>query len=65
MVLDDLLDLLLNVGRHVTGGDLLEEGGLLRGEVLTELAFPLGDLLDGDGVKLSRQVLSGISKRKV
>lgn len=55
VVLDDLLDLLLDVGRHVTGGDLLEEGGLLRGEVLTELTFPLGDLLDGDRVKLPKR----------
>lgn len=52
MVLDDLLDLRLELGGDVAGGNLLEERALCRRQVLAELSFPLGDLVDGDGVKL-------------
>ena len=52
MVLDNLLDLRLNLRGNLALGDLLEESALSRGEVSTELAFPAGDLVDGDGVKL-------------
>ena len=52
MVLDDLLDLALQIGGDVTSGNLLEESSLRCGEVSTEVSFPFGDLVDGDGVKL-------------
>ena len=52
MVLDNLLDLRLNLRGNLALGDLLEESALSRGEVSTELAFPAGDLVDGDGVEL-------------
>lgn len=52
MVLDNLLDLRLEFGRNRAGGDLRQERALCRGQVLTELSFPLGDLVDGDGVEL-------------
>lgn len=52
MVLDDLLDLALNLGRDLALRDLLEESGVRRSEVGTELRLPLGDLVDGDRVKL-------------
>ena len=57
MVLDDLLDLALQLRRDLAGRDLLKERALRRREVLTELALPLGDLVDGDGVKLARTEL--------
>ena len=57
MVLDDLLDLAFHLGRHGSTRDFFEEG-LLRGrEVSTELAFPAGDLLDGDVVKLEWRLI--------
>ena len=52
VLLDNLLNLPLDVASDIAGGDDLEECGLLGGEVLTELALPLGDLLNGDGVEL-------------
>ena len=52
MVLDDLLDLGLDFGGDGASGDLGEEGLVRAGEVSTELAFPAGDLVDGDGVEL-------------
>ena len=52
MVLDDLLDLALQLRRDLAGRDLLKERALRRREVLAELALPLGDLVDGDGVEL-------------
>lgn len=52
MVLDDLLDLRLNLRGDLALGDLLEESALSGGEVRTELGFPAGDLVDGDGVEL-------------
>ena len=52
MLLDDLLDLGLDLGGDVTDGDLGEEGAVGASEVSTELSLPLGDLVDGDRVKL-------------
>lgn len=52
MLLNDLLDLGLEFRGNVTSRDLLEESALGRGEVLTELSFPLGDLVDRDDVEL-------------
>lgn len=54
MVLDDLLDLRLHVGCHVSSRNLLEEGALGCGQMLTEFGLPFGDLIDGDGVELYR-----------
>ena len=64
MLLDDLLDLRLNLGGDVALGDLLEESALSRGEVSTELAFPAGDLVDGDGVELEAVMALVRSKRE-
>lgn len=52
MVLNNLLDLGLHIGGDITSGDFGEEGGLCGVQVLTELGLPLGDLVDGDGIKL-------------
>lgn len=52
MLLDDALDLLLGLGGDSSLGDLSEESLLGAGEMLTELAFPADDLLNGDGVEL-------------
>ena len=52
VLLNDLLDLALELGRDVALRDLGEEGALGSGQVLTELSLPLGDLVDGDGVEL-------------
>lgn len=52
MVFNDLLDLRLDLGGDLTLGDLLEERAVGGGEVRTELTFPAGDLVDGDGVEL-------------
>lgn len=52
MVLDDLLDFSLDLWRHVTSRDFLEESALGSSQVCTELGFPLCDLVDGDGVEL-------------
>lgn len=51
MVLDDLLDGLLHVIGDCTLRDFLEECGLRRGKVGTELSLPSDDLVDGDGVE--------------
>jgi len=51
VLLDDLLDLALELGCDVTGGNLLEESILGGCEVATELSLPLGDLVDGDRVQ--------------
>ena len=51
VLLNDLLDLALELGRDVALRDLGEEGALGSGQVLTELGLPLGDLVDGDGVE--------------
>ena len=51
MLLNDLLDLALELGRDVALSDLGEESAVGRGQVLTELTLPLGDLVDGDGVE--------------
>ena len=51
MVLNNLLDLGLEFRGDGASGDLLEEG-VLGGEMGTELRFPLGDLVDGDGIEL-------------
>ena len=59
VVLDDLLDLALQLRRDLAGRDLLKERALRRREVLAELALPLGDLVDGDGVELRE----GVSER--
>lgn len=56
MLLDNLLDLGLELRGNVTSRDLLEESTLGGAEVLTELSFPLGDLVDGDDVELKRDV---------
>ena len=64
MVLDNLLDLRLNLRGNLALGDLLEESALSRGEVSTELAFPAGDLVDGDGVELEAVVALVQSKRE-
>ena len=55
VVLDDLLDLGLELRRHGTSSDLGEESSLGL-EVLAELSFPDGDLVDGDGIELKRKV---------
>ena len=52
MLLDNLLDLRLHLGGDLALCDLFEESSLCRGQVSTELSFPLDDLFDGDGVKL-------------
>ena len=62
MVLDNLLDLRLNLRGNLALGDLLEESALSRGEVSTELAFPAGDLVDGDGVEL--EAVMALVRRK-
>ena len=64
MVLDNLLDLRLNLRGNLALGDLLEESALSRGEVSTELAFPAGDLVDGDGVELQAVMALVRSKRE-
>ena len=64
MVLDNLLDLRLNLRGDLALGDLLEESALSRGEVSTELAFPAGDLVDGDGVELEAVMALLRSKRE-
>ena len=64
MVLDNLLDLRLNFRGNLALGDLLEESALSRGEVSTELAFPAGDLVDGDGVELEAVMALVRSKRE-
>ena len=64
MVLDNLLDLRLNLRGNLALGDLLEESALSRGEVSTELAFPAGDLVDGDGVELEAVMALVRSKRE-
>lgn len=51
MVLNDLLDLGFQLRGDSASGDLLEKG-VLGGEMATELGFPLGDLIDGDGIEL-------------
>jgi hypothetical protein len=53
MVLNNLFDLSLKFSGDGTSRNLLEES-ILGGEVATELSFPLGDLVDGDGVELWR-----------
>lgn len=53
MVLDDLLDLGLDLWRHLTRSNFLQQGSLCRGQVRAELAFPAGDLVNRDRVKLS------------
>jgi hypothetical protein len=52
VLLDDTLDLLLGFGGDCALGDLGEESLLSAGEVLTELAFPAYNLVNGDGVEL-------------
>ena len=64
MVLDNLLDLRLNLRGNLALRDLLEESALSRGEVSTELAFPAGDLVDGDGVELEAVMALVRSKRE-
>ena len=64
MVLDNLLDLRLNLRGNLALGNLLEESALSRGEVSTELAFPAGDLVDGDGVELEAVMALVQSKRE-
>ena len=56
MFLNDLLDLGLEFRGNIASRDLLEESALGGGEVLTELSFPLGDLVDGDDVELKRDI---------
>ena len=51
MVLNNLLDLGLELRGNIASRDLLKELGL-AGEVLTELSFPLGDLVNSDGIEL-------------
>ena len=57
MVLDDLLDLGLDLGRDRTLGDLLEETAVGGREVSTELTLPASDLVDGDGVELGMELV--------
>lgn len=52
MLLDNTLDLLLGLGGNSALGDLGKEGLLRAGEMLTELAFPADDLLNGNGIEL-------------
>ena len=52
MLLDNLPDLALKLGGDVALRNLGEEAALGGSQVLTELTLPLGDLLNGDGVKL-------------
>ena len=52
MLLDDLLDLLLNVGRDLARRDLLQQRLLRAAQVRAELKFPPCDLVDGDRVEL-------------
>lgn len=61
MVLNDLLDLGFQFRGDGASRDLLEEG-VLGGEMATELGFPLGDLVDGDGIELWEVKLNGASK---
>lgn len=61
MVLDDLLDLGLDLGRNRTLGDLLEETAVRGREVTAELSLPASDLVDGDGVELSNGVRAGVA----
>jgi len=51
VVLNNLLDLGLQFRCDGASGDLLEER-VLGGEMGTEFSFPLGDLVDGDGIEL-------------
>jgi hypothetical protein len=62
MVLNDLLDLGLQLRGNGASGDFLEES-LLGGEMATELGFPLGDLVDGDGIELWKLKLNGAFKK--
>lgn len=57
MVLNHLLDLGLNLRRDLASRDLLQERSLCRGQVRAELSLPAGNLVDGDGVKLKREVM--------
>ncbi len=52
MILDHLLNLSLHLWCYVTAGDLFEEGTLRGVEMFPEFSFPLGDLVDGDGIQL-------------
>ena len=52
MVLNNLLDLAFKLRSDNTGSDLLEKGPLRSGEMFTEFSFPLGDLVDSDGIQL-------------
>ena len=56
VVLDDLLDLALNFWCDLARRDLGEERTLGGSEMLTELGFPAGDLVDGDVVELMKRV---------
>jgi len=53
VVFNNLLDLSLKFRCYAAGLNLLEEF-TLGSKVGTEFSFPLGDLVDGDGVKLKR-----------
>ena len=64
MVLDDLLDLRLELGSDRASRDLLQERALCRGQVLTELSLPLGDLVDGDGVELEKVSVNNTNGRR-
>ena len=52
VVLNDLLDLLLDLGSDLALRDLLEESAVGRGQVSAELSLPAGDLVNRDGVEL-------------
>ncbi len=52
MVLDDLLDLLLDLGSDLSCGNLFEEWALSGSQVLTELSLPAGDLVNRYAVEL-------------
>jgi hypothetical protein len=52
VVLDDLFDFLFHLGGNSARGDLLEQSILRRGQVSAEFFFPLGDLVNWDGIEL-------------
>jgi hypothetical protein len=52
MVLNNLLDLGFKLRGDDTSSNLLEKGSLRSGEMFTELSFPLGDLVDSNGIQL-------------
>lgn len=53
VVLDGLLDLLLNLGRDLSGLNLLEECAVSGSQMLAELSFPFSDLVNRNVVELS------------